>query len=277
METFTIQDIHKEELKILDEFLRICKKHSIEYYIIGGTFLGAIRHKGFIPWDDDIDIAMKRPDFEKFLSIANSELPHHMKLLTFNNTEDYRYYLPHLANLNIEIVEKRNEKKGKTINLFIDIFPIDGTPNNALLRKIHYFRILALRLLYSWYYIDEIDTQRKRTTLEKILIVLGKILPTKRIVDPKKVLNRIDSILKSNPVEESDYIGTIMGAYRVREIVPCDFFGKPTEYQFESYRLTGPEKYDEYLTHMYGDYMEPPVDIHASQHLVLDQIEDEKS
>ncbi len=255
---YSIDEIHNIDLKIAKEFLKICKKHNLKYYIIGGTFLGAIRHKGFIPWDDDIDIAMPREDYEKFLKVANDELPKNLKLVTFYNNDDHRYFLPRIVDLNTEIIEKRFEKIGKKSNLFIDIFPIDGTPNNPLLRKIYYFRILFNRMLVSWYYIDTIDPARKRKKYEKVLIALGKIFPTKKIINPKKTLIKIDKILKKQKIEKSNYIGTIMGAYRTREIVPTKYFGKPTEYSFEDIKLTGPEMYHEYLTHMYGDYMTPP-------------------
>ena len=265
---YTIEDIHREDLKIFKEFLKICKKHKLNYYMIGGTFLGAIRHKGFIPWDDDMDIAMPREDFNKLLEIANNELPKNLRLITFENNKEYRYYIPRIVNLETEIIEKRGEDKNKKINLFIDIFPIDGTPNNHILRKIYYFRILLNRMLISWYYFDEIDKCRKRKFYEKVLIKMGNILPTKKIINPKRRLKKIDKLLKKNKYEKSKNIGTIMGAYRTREIVPKEYFGKPTEYEFEDIKLTGPEKYDEYLTHMYGDYMTPPKNKYTNQHTV---------
>ena len=255
---YTMEQIHEIDLKLAKEFFKICKKHKLNYYVIGGTFLGAIRHKGFIPWDDDMDIAMPRKDYEKFLEVANDELPKNMRLVTFYNDKEHRYFLPRIVDLNTEIVEKRFEKIGKKSHLFIDIFPIDGTPNNALLRKIHYFRILLNRMLVSWYYIDTIDPARKRKKYEKVLIFLGKILPTKKMINPRKRLMKIDKILKKHSIEKSNNIGTIMGAYRTREIVPKEYFGKPTKYTFEDITVTGPEMYDEYLTHMYGDYMTPP-------------------
>ncbi len=255
---YTMDEIHAIDLKLAKEFVKICKKYNLNYYIIGGTFLGAVRHKGFIPWDDDMDIAMPRNDYEKFLEVANKELPTNMRLDTFYNNEKHRYFLPRLVDLDTEITEKRFEKVGIKSHLFIDIFPIDGTPNNKILRKIHYFKILFYRMLVSMYYIDTIDPVRKRKTYEKILITIGKIIPVKWFVNPKKTLIKIDNILKKQKIENSNNIGTIMGAYRTREIVPKEYFGKPTKYQFEDINMTGPEKFDEYLTHMYGDYMTPP-------------------
>lgn len=263
---YSMDEIHEIDLKICKEFINICKNNNLRYYIIGGTFLGAVRHKGFIPWDDDMDIAMPRKDFEKFIKIANNELPKNLKLITFENDPKYRYYLPRIVDLNTEIVEKRYSKLNEKSHLFIDIFPIDGTPNNGLKRKIHYLRVLFNRMLVSWYYIDTIDPSRKRSKMEKILIGLGKILPTKKIIKPKKVLKKIDNLLKKNSMEDSKFSGTIMGAYRVREIVPTIYFGSPTSYKFEDIELTGPEMYDEYLTHMYGDYMKPPENKYTNAH-----------
>lgn len=257
---YSIKDIQKIDLDMCKEILKIFEKYKLRYYIIGGTFLGAIRHKGYIPWDDDMDIAMPRKDMEKFFEVAEKELPKNLKLITFENDKHYRYYLPRIVNLDTEIVEERYAHLNEKSNIFIDIFPIDGTPNNKLLRQIHYFKILFNRMLVSWYYIESIEPNRKRSKMEKILIFLGKILPTKKMINPKKRLRKIDNQLKKYKMEDCKYSGTIMGAYRVREIVPTEYFGKPTKYKFEDIYLTGPEKYDEYLTHMYGDYMKIPDD-----------------
>lgn len=260
---YTMDDIHKIALSIVKEYLKICKKHNLKYYIIGGTFLGAVRHKGFIPWDDDVDIAMPRKDFEILMKVANDELPANLRLLTFYNDKNFRYYLPKIVDLNTEIVEKRFEHLGEKSHIFIDIFPIDGTPNNTILRKIYYFRILFNRMLVSYYYKDTMDKDRKRKLYEKILIFIAKVLPTKKIINPKKRLAKIDKLLKKQSYERSNYVGTIMGAYRTREIVPKKYFGTPTKYKFEDIYLTGPEMFEEYLTHIYGDYRTP---INTNEH-----------
>lgn len=263
---YAIEEIHQIDLKIFKEFKKICDENNLKYYVIGGTFLGAVRHKGFIPWDDDMDIAMPRNDFEKFKKIYNKYLPKNMSLITFENNEKYRYYLPRIVDLNTEIIEKRYSKLNEKSHLFIDIFPIDGTPNNSIIRKIYYLRILFNRMLVSWYYIDTIDPSRKRTKFEKILIFLGNVLPTKKMINPKRKLKKIDNMMKKYEMSKSKYSGTIMGAYRTKEIVPTEYFGKPTYYDFEDIQVFGPEKYDEYLTHMYGNYMEIPKDVSTNEH-----------
>lgn len=266
--SISIKDVQKEDLKIFKEFVKICNENNLNYYIIGGTFLGAIRHKGFIPWDDDIDVALPRKDFNKFIEIANSFLPNNMELICFQNDTYNRYYLPRIVNKEINVVEKRNENKSKKINLFIDIFPIDGTPNNSIQRRLYYLRIMYYRMLIAWYYIDEIDKQKDRKIYEKILIAIAKIIPTKKMINIKNILNKVDKLLQKYSFEESKYVGTIMGAYKTREIVPKEYFGKPTDYKFEGMKIKGPEKYNNYLTHMYGEYMLPPKNKVSNQHLV---------
>ena len=116
----SIKEIQKIDYEMVKEFVKICKKYKFKYYIIGGTLLGAIRHQGFIPWDDDMDIAMPREDFEQFLVCASKELPNNLELITFKNNKKYRYYLPRIINKKYEIVEKRYEKLNEKSNIFID-------------------------------------------------------------------------------------------------------------------------------------------------------------
>lgn len=254
------------DLEILIEVDRICKESNINFFMIGGTLLGSIRNKGFIPWDDDIDIAMNREDYDKFLALSSNVLDSKYKIINFKTDENYHYYITRVANKKTKVVEIRNKNLNETTFASIDIFPIDGTPNNYFLRNVYYFRIMYRRALMALCYKKNIDQTRKRGFFEKLLLKIVLLLPIDKIFSPYIQKIKIDNLLKKQKVENSQNIGTIMGAYRIKEIVPKSFFGEGKLYEFEGYYFNGPEKADEYLTHMYGDYMTPPAENDRKTH-----------
>ncbi len=244
------------DLEILKEVIKICDDNHLTYYVIGGTLLGAIRHKGFIPWDDDIDIAIKREDYEKFLEIAGPLLDKRLRIENYRTNKEFHYCITRIIDTTKEVIETRNPKEKSYVG--IDIFPIDGTPNNSIKRTLYYSSIMFHRFLLSICYKKNIDKERKRSLLEKIIIFLVMKIPFEKILSATKEKEIIEKKLKSQKVEKSNHIGTIMGAYRTKEIVPKKYFGKGAFYYFEGIKVRGPEMFDQYLKHMYGDYMVIP-------------------
>lgn len=268
--------LHKVDMDIVKEVVRICDAHDLKYYMLGGTMLGAIRHKGFIPWDDDIDLGMPRDDYEKFLEIAPKELPVHMKTVNYRTDRKFQYYITRVLDTDTKVIEERIGNDSKYTNASIDIFPIDGTPNNAFLRKIYFFRVLFHRALMSLCYKDSIDRKRKRSFKEKVLLWVMERIPVEKLTTPYKEKCKIDKLLRSQKVEGSLYIGNIMGAYRTREIVPAYFYGEGAFYDFEDIQLRGMAKADEYLTYTYGDYMQLPPEESRKTHFKILEIHGQK-
>lgn len=271
-----IELLHQADMEIVKEVVRICDKHGLMYYMIGGTMLGAIRHKGFIPWDDDIDLGMPRDDYEKFLKIAPKELDKNYKVVNYRNTPKYQYYITRVLDTDTKVIEERIGNDSKYTNASIDIFPIDGTPNNKWLRKIYFFRVLSHRALMSLCYKDSIDRKRKRGRIEKVFLWMMERLPIEKMTTPYKQKCKIDKLLRRQDVSSSKYIGNIMGAYRTREIVPAEFYGKGKMYPFEDMELRGVEMYDEYLKHTYGDYMQLPPEDKRKIHFKIIEIHGKK-
>lgn len=271
-----IELLHKVDMDIVKAVVDICDRHGLIYYMLGGTMLGAIRHKGFIPWDDDIDLGMPRADYEKFLEIAPKELDQVYKVVNYRNTPSYQYYITRILDTDTKVIEERIGNDSKYTNASIDIFPIDGTPNNKLLRKIYFFRVLSHRALMSLCYKDSIDRKRKRGKVEKAFLWIMERLPVEKMTTPYKQKCKIDKLLRSQDVNHSKYIGNIMGAYRTKEIVPAEFYGKGKMYPFEDIQLRGMEMYDEYLKYTYGDYMQLPPEDKRKIHFKIIEIHGEK-
>ncbi len=272
-----IKLLHKVDMDIVKNVLEICKRHKLEYYMIGGTMLGAIRHKGFIPWDDDIDLGLPRESYEVFLKHAPNELKKNYKLVNYKTDPKYHYYITRVLDVDTKVIEERigNESE-KYTNASIDIFPLDGTPNNLILRKIYFFRVLYHRALMSLCYKDSIDRKRKRGKFEKLLLGIVEKIPIEKTTTPYKQKEKIDRLLKSQKFENSKYVGNIMGAYRTREIVPKEFYGSGKMYKFEDIEMNGLELYDEYLSYTYGDYMQLPPKEKQKTHFKIIEIDGKK-
>ncbi len=268
--------LHQVDLNIVKEVVSICKEHRFKYYMLGGTMLGAIRHKGFIPWDDDIDLGMPRKDYDEFLKIAPEELSAHLKLVNYHTNPEYHYYITRILDTETKVEEERIGNDNKYTNASIDIFPIDGTPNNPILRKIYFFRVLYHRALMSLCYKDSIDRKRPRGKAERIILWVMERVPVEKLTTPHKQKEKIDKLLRKQKLEGAEYIGNIMGAYRTREIVPAKYYGKGTMYQFEDMQLCGLDMYDEYLTFTYGDYMQLPPEDKRKTHFKIIEIHGQK-
>ena len=137
------------ELEILKEFVKICNEEKLTYYISGGTFLGAVRNKGFIPWDDDVDVAMPREDYEIFLNIVEKKLNKNYIFQTYRNTENYYHYFSRIVDNTIK-VRNNSAKQSKIEPAWIDIFPLDGMPKNKIVLMIHKFVLLSKRALLQF-------------------------------------------------------------------------------------------------------------------------------
>ena len=253
-----VEFLQKKELDMVKEFLRICEKHNLKYFMAGGTFLGADRHGGFIPWDDDVDIGMYRQDYDKFLEIAEQELSYPYKLHTYGNCEEHHYYFSHIVDMRYKVrrmgsLDKREEY------VWIDIFPYDGLPKGRLKASIIYVRLLFYRFCYHMAYFDKINIARNdRAAWQKCVLQILKILYGLVKFDKNKWREKVDSLLKKQNIDECDKIMSFMGVKLQKEIFPKKIYDNLADYKFEELCMKGPAEYERVLTQLYGDYMKPP-------------------
>ena len=248
-------------------FAEICERHHLRYYMVGGTMLGAIRHKGFIPWDDDMDVAMPRPDYEKFIEIVRDELPTGYTFLNYKQDADYMRYFSRIVDKNVRVTNASNTKK-LVENAWLDIFPLDGMPRTVPGRMIHFWHLTAWRFFYHASCFKQLVNLRRpgRPKYQQLLI---KFMQTTHIganLDTKKLMARIERLLLKYPYDKAKYMVSLFGAYMTREIVDKKLLGEGEMYSFETLKLRGPEQYDAFLTHFFGDYMTPPKDADKDKH-----------
>ena len=275
-----LKKLHEYEKDAFKKFIDLCDANHIRYYAIGGTLLGGVRHKGFIPWDDDIDVAMPRPDYERFLKIAPKKLPEELVMDDFHTNKEFRSYFAKIRNKNIELRENLVDNEATTrIGYLIDIIPLDGTPDSAIGRKLYYAKVMIDRFLCGAANVNT-GIRTSRPKKEQMLLHICKFLRLYKILDIQKIYRRMDRLFRKQDYEHSKYVGTIMGAYNVHEIVPRWHFGdykKRTVWPFEGFEINGPEKCDAYLKHMFGDYMKLPPKSKRKIHYQSEIIEKDKN
>lgn len=266
-----IQIIHRREILMLKEFIRICDKHNLIYYMLGGTLLGAVRHKGFIPWDDDIDIGMPRNDFEKFKSIVKQEVTYPFYCENDNDISSYKLAFMKFCDSETQVYWEHNNEK-IVVDLWMDIFPIDGMPGNILKRKIHEYRYLYSRMMANLAQFSNIVNLNKknRPFYESLIINIARKLNLEKLLNYNKWQKKYIEVISKYSTSEK-YAGNYTGAYKLREVVPSDYFGKGEKLDFEGLKVNAPSKYKEYLTAIYGNnFMQlPPIEARQAHGLEI--------
>lgn len=262
-----LQKMKQMQVEMLSAVHDICVQNGLRYYMIGGTMLGAIRHKGFIPWDDDIDIALPRKDYEAFIKLAQKALPQQMSILEDRITENYQYKFAKVIN-NRTRLHEHSVKEEFVIGVYIDVFPLDGLPDNPGEQKRHVSRILHhIKMLNRC--VSNMET--KRVFYKKILVAI-----IQKCCSYQKQLEKIKNLLLQYDFDHATIGGNLVGMWGEKEIMPISYFGEPKLYEFEGHQFFGVEHPDVYLTKLYGDYMQlPPKEKQVSHHnYTLEFLED---
>ncbi|MBQ8062461.1 MAG: LicD family protein [Clostridia bacterium] len=265
-EVSSFRPLQLKELELFKQFRDFCEAHDITYYALGGTLLGAVRHEGFIPWDDDMDLGVPREDYERFLKLCEEEeVP--FELHTFRNDPKHYRYFARIEDPSMK-VRRTDNQTVEVSNAWVDIFPLDGMPNNKYLREFHKYYVLWRRAAYKFSCFDlGVNVEKaNRPLVERLLIKVGMVLPVEKFFRLDRELNKLDRALKRFPYAKSDYLVNAMGAYKFREMFHKQYYGKGRAYPFEDTTVWGPEDYDFVNTQLYGDYMKPPAEADRNHH-----------
>ncbi len=257
-----IRKIQKIELEMLRYFDKICEENNLTYYICGGTLIGAVREKGFIPWDDDIDIMMPREDYEWLLRYRTKVLTGKYFLYDYriDERENNPRRVPALCDKSMKVKQKRGNREREQY-ILLDIFVLDGMPRGKIRRNLHYlfFSLWHIALQLSWYDTTVNQYRTDRTRLEKLVIKMLNNIKVRPKWDTRKLVRKEHNILKKYEWGHSDYVCSLLGPCHKKEILPKEIFSNSIKLQFEDLKVNAPAKYHEELIHYYGDYMVPPV------------------
>jgi len=254
--------IQKKLLTELEWFDNYCRVNNLRYFIIGGTLLGALRHGGFIPWDDDIDIGMPRDDYDRLSRLfPSSGLGNYVLEMPNSLSDDFYQPYGKLYDRTTTLIEK-----GRNISvrgIYIDVFPIDGIGNTMAEAKKNY-RII--KWSYFLYLSRTAVVRKDREKWKTFLAMLANLLPG-FVLSEKRLRVFIDRKCSRIDYNHSSLCGNLLGRKFDGEIVPKVFFGNPKEVSFNGIKVFMPEKAELYLDHIYGDWKKmPPAEDRVTNH-----------
>lgn len=256
-----IKELQQIELTILKEFDCICTKYGISYFLVGGSLLGCIRHKGFIPWDDDIDVGMLRDEYDKFIKVCKTDLNDSyffQDMMSENNcglvfgkirknntilSEEYSYHLPFHQ------------------GVWIDIFPYDNVSNNKWIRTFHYYNVLIMKNLYiiKCGYKNPHPESKVYFLVYTICKFIGKPFSLKFYI------NRLDKLMRKYNHKNTEYAFPFGGAYPKKDTIKKNILLQVERREFNNFECMALCDYHTYLTQLYGDYMVlPPIEKRTS-------------
>lgn len=251
-----IDELKSIQLNILDRVANYCEDHHLTYFLGYGSLIGAVRHHGYIPWDDDIDIVMPRPDYDQFVAHFN-DYGYSEQVIDHSNNK--LYSLPYAKVHDIRTVIHETMYKAENVfGVYIDVFPLDGYRSS--------FQLGSIKLISRFLNAKKAIINCQRPTAKNFIIITGKILLA--FISTSCLVNIMDHIARRANYNNSKMVKSFFSVYGSNEVCEKQLLNDVIWESFEGKKYRIPKNYDVYLRHIYGDYMQlPPIEQQVTHHV----------
>lgn len=263
MKRLSMDELHELELTAAIDFAAFCNENGIRYYLIAGCAIGSVRHGGFIPWDEDMDFAMMRSDYEKFLSLCDEKLDKKYFIQNHRTDKNCMVALSRFCIRNTYVETKSTQHIDFCKNIYFDIFPLDNVPNDERLRLRQKKKLLRINKLILRKIGYRLETRSKwKQAIHNFVAYALTPISFDRVIGYK------EKIMTMYNQQNTKCVCSMASKYAYeKQTMPKEFYGNPTPIVFENTTFNAPEKLNEYLTQLYGDYMTlPPMEKRKAHH-----------
>lgn len=254
-------ELRQIQMDILSYVDGVCRKYDIKYSISGGTLIGAVRHKGFIPWDDDIDIMLARSEYDRLVEVMTNEYNNgnrRYRIITHNLDNDYLFPYAKVFDEKTLLIE--HVRGCKNFGVFVDVFPIDNVENQSMAKTFP-----KMRVLYNMLTMKRLIWEKQRPLYKNLAIILSRLilLPFSN----HWIISRMEQLAKKCSDSKTDKMACLVWGYGRREVVPTYIHSEHIYLPFENREYMAIKEYGVYLSTLFGDYMKlPPEDKQVTHH-----------
>ncbi|WP_459524179.1 LicD family protein [Leuconostoc lactis] len=265
--TNNLSQIQQLELDALKEIKQIADENNIKFFLRGGSVMGAVKYKGFIPWDDDMDIAVPRGQFEQLMALLSGDWSERFWLANYRKGDEIHAYFPRVL-----VKESYRKQEGLPTNnhlgfSIIDVLPLDGVPQTKFGRQIYKYHVMLLRGMGAVFTREVEDTIVIHSKKKQLAIdLLGKT-GIKHFFTQNQIYDKIDTVYRKNQLKGSKWVGTITGSLFDKEMFPNEYFGEGIFLPFEDTHFLVPALYDNYLKQLYGENYASEEPKHKKSHI----------
>lgn len=247
-----MNELQKVEMDLFRCFVETCEKLDLNYFLVCGSALGAARHGGFIPWDDDFDVGMYREDYDKFMEQAPALLPEGIFLQNYKSDPAFPYVFAKLRNSNTTFIQTILEDLDMNHGIYMDIFPLDGYPETLKEQK----KLASLKRHYKRQLTCAFKLPKNISLKGKISVAAFRFLGCHKRTT--KILAKYEALISKYPVKGTKLICSHGTWYGERDYIPAEYYGNGAVAEYEGMKVRVPENCDAYLTCLYGDWRTPP-------------------
>jgi len=252
-DTFGIADLQTKMLEVLEELIRVCEENGLTYFACGGTCIGALRHDGFIPWDDDLDVFMPRPDYEKLWQLRDRFQSDKYKLCRTTKEKNYHHRVQQLVDLNTTFINQRSVDEDIEHGVYIDILPMDACAPTKTKRLAQ----MIQSMLYSVYNVQCLPEFHGGKMFRTAVGIALKIIPSKNM--RYRIWSRCERKMTKYDWDKATQAVELTASMKVlRNPYPREWFVGVTKHKFEDIEINLPSGVDNYLKQVFGDYMSLP-------------------